>query len=131
MPAKPQGKPGPITLSAARGEYEPVQVVLRAEKDAELLSAEVSPLRQRWRRTAPIAVRAGANVLVAGSAIFAREDPLAAAAALCAAAGRVAAYAAPRYATPAWTPGCRGRLPPRISDLSPSSTAAFTFRSRR
>ena len=57
LPAKPQGKPGPITLSAARGEYEPVQVVLRAEKDAELLSAEVSPLRQRWRRTAPIAVR--------------------------------------------------------------------------
>jgi ribulose-phosphate 3-epimerase len=36
--------------------------------------------------TAPIAVRAGANVLVAGSAIFAREDPLAAAAALRAAA---------------------------------------------
>ncbi len=36
--------------------------------------------------TAPIAVRAGANVLVAGSAIFARQDPLAAAATLRAAA---------------------------------------------
>ncbi|MGC1418940.1 MAG: ribulose-phosphate 3-epimerase, partial [Acidimicrobiales bacterium] len=36
--------------------------------------------------TAPVAVRAGANVLVAGSAIFARPDPLEAAAALRAAA---------------------------------------------
>jgi ribulose-phosphate 3-epimerase len=36
--------------------------------------------------TAPVAVRAGANVLVAGSAIFARPDPLEAASALRAAA---------------------------------------------
>jgi ribulose-phosphate 3-epimerase len=36
--------------------------------------------------TAPVAVRAGANVLVAGSAIFARPDPLEAAQALRAAA---------------------------------------------
>ena len=45
LPDKPRGKPEPVSVSAARGEFEPVQVVLRPEKDGELLSAEVSPLR--------------------------------------------------------------------------------------
>jgi hypothetical protein len=48
LPAKPEKKAEPILLSAARGEYEPVQVVLRPEKDGELLSAEVSLLRKVW-----------------------------------------------------------------------------------
>ncbi len=57
LPDKPPRKPGPITLSAARGEFEPVQVILRAEAQAELLSAEASPLRRGWGRAAPITVR--------------------------------------------------------------------------
>lgn len=57
LPDKPRHKPAPISLSAARGEFEPVQVVLRPEKDASLLSAEVSPLRRRWGEAASIVVR--------------------------------------------------------------------------
>ena len=57
LPDKPPGKPEPVSLSAARGEFEPVQVILRPEKDGELLSAEASPLRKRWGRAAPITVR--------------------------------------------------------------------------
>jgi hypothetical protein len=57
LPDKPRHRPGPITVSATRGEYEPVQVVLRAEKDGELLSAETSPLHEGWGRAAPITVQ--------------------------------------------------------------------------
>ncbi len=57
LPVKPSGKPQPVSVSAARGEFEPVQVVLRPEKDGELLSAEVTPLRKGWGSTTPIAVR--------------------------------------------------------------------------
>lgn len=57
MPGQPRGQAGPVRVCAARGEYEPVQVVLRPESDGELLEAEVSPLRQRWRTAVPITVR--------------------------------------------------------------------------
>ncbi len=58
MPQKPdRGSVKPVAVSAARGEYEPVQVILRPERDGELLSAEVTPLRARWGRTSPISVR--------------------------------------------------------------------------
>jgi hypothetical protein len=57
LPDKPRGKAEPVSLSAARGEFEPVQVILRPEKDGELMSAETSPLRSPWGRVAPIAVR--------------------------------------------------------------------------
>ncbi|MCX6926336.1 MAG: hypothetical protein NT154_24485, partial [Verrucomicrobia bacterium] len=57
MPHKPSGKPQPVSVSAARGEFEPVQVVLRAEKAGALLSAQASPLRKKWGRAAPIEVQ--------------------------------------------------------------------------
>jgi Glycoside hydrolase 123, catalytic domain len=57
LPDKPQGKPQPVSVSAARGEFEPAQVVLRPQKDGRLLWAEVSPLRNRWRKAAPITVQ--------------------------------------------------------------------------
>src|ERR1035441_2491432 len=41
LPAKPRGQLEPVSVSAARGEFEPAQVVLRPEKDCELLWAEV------------------------------------------------------------------------------------------
>ena len=53
----PRGKPEPVSVSAARGEFEPVQVVLRPEKDGQLVWAEVSPLRSGWGKAAPISVR--------------------------------------------------------------------------
>lgn len=58
-------------VTAARREVEASELALDIEVDGGI---DVS--------TAPIATRAGANVLVAGSAIFARPDPLAAAHAL-------------------------------------------------
>ena len=57
LPPKPLEKPEPVRVSAARGEYEPVQIVLRPESDVQLLSAEVIPLRKRWSAATPIAVR--------------------------------------------------------------------------
>ena len=42
---------------AARGEFEPVQVVLRTERDGRLLGAEVTPLHKRWSDARPITVR--------------------------------------------------------------------------
>ena len=57
LPDKPHGKLELVAVSAARGEFEPAQVVLRPEKDGELVSAEVSPLRGRWGRTTPISVQ--------------------------------------------------------------------------
>jgi hypothetical protein len=57
LPAKPPGEPAPVSVSAARGEFEPVQVVLRAEKEGELKWAETTALRGKWAQAAPIAVR--------------------------------------------------------------------------
>ncbi len=54
MPAPTKGKPSLVKVAAARGEYEAVQVVLRPEHDAELLAAELSPLKRRWGRPAAI-----------------------------------------------------------------------------
>ena len=51
-----RGSPAPANVSAARGEYEAVQVVLRPERDGQLLSAEMSPLRGAWGRRAAITV---------------------------------------------------------------------------
>ena len=58
----------------------------RREVDANDLALDIEVDGGIDLLTAPVAVRAGANVLVAGSAIFARPDPLEAAAALRAAA---------------------------------------------
>lgn len=57
LPDKPRGKAELVSVSVARGEFEPVQVVLRPETDGELLGAEASPLRQGWGKAAPVAVR--------------------------------------------------------------------------
>lgn len=58
MPPRPQrGEVRPVSVSAARGEYEAAQVVLRPERDGQLLAAELSPLRGRWGRRAPITAR--------------------------------------------------------------------------
>ena len=56
---KPQGRGAvsPIKVSAARGEYEAVQVVLRPERDCELLVAEPGSFRGRWGRNASISCR--------------------------------------------------------------------------
>jgi ribulose-phosphate 3-epimerase len=62
----------------------------RREVDRNVLALDIEVDGGIDVTTAPVAVRAGANVLVAGSAIFAREHPLAAAAAL-----RAAAFGAP------------------------------------
>ncbi len=58
----------------------------RREVDANDLALDIEVDGGIDLLTAPVAVRAGANVLVAGSAIFARPDPLGAAVALRAAA---------------------------------------------
>ena len=62
-------------VEAARHEVDVNELALDIEVDGGIDVA-----------TAPVAVRAGANVLVAGSAIFARSDPLVAAHALRSAA---------------------------------------------
>lgn len=51
----------------------------REEVDTQRLALDIEVDGGIDSRTAPIAVRAGANVLVAGSAIFSRPDPLKAA----------------------------------------------------
>ena len=56
LPDKPAGKPQPATISAARGEYEPVQVVLRPERDGSLLSATLGPWRSGSGPSAAISV---------------------------------------------------------------------------
>jgi hypothetical protein len=57
MAQKPaRGVPKSVTISAAQNEFEAVQVILRPERDGELLSAEISSLRGRWGRSAPISV---------------------------------------------------------------------------
>jgi hypothetical protein len=54
---KLRGQPEPVAVSAARGEFEPAQVVLRPEKDAELVFAEAGPLRSRWEQVSGISVQ--------------------------------------------------------------------------
>ena len=54
----------------------------RSEIDANSLAVDIEVDGGIDLQTAPVVVRAGANVLVAGSAIFARPDPLEAATAL-------------------------------------------------
>ena len=56
MPNKPPGKPEPVSVSAARGEFEPAQVILRPDRDCELVWAEVGPLRNRWLQASAISV---------------------------------------------------------------------------
>jgi hypothetical protein len=56
-PEPTRGKPKPVSVSAARGEFEPVQVVLRPEQDGQLLWAEVILSRKGRGKAAPIAVR--------------------------------------------------------------------------
>jgi ribulose-phosphate 3-epimerase len=60
--------------------------VARREVDLNVLALDIEVDGGIDVTTAPVAVRAGANVLVAGSAIFRQRDPLEAAAALRAAA---------------------------------------------
>jgi hypothetical protein len=50
-------KAGPVTVSAARGEYEAVQVVLRPAADCTLISAQAGRLRDTNRQAGPISVR--------------------------------------------------------------------------
>ena len=57
LPEQPRGKPGPVSVSAARGEFEPVQVILRPDQDGQLIWAEARPLHKRWGKAAPISVR--------------------------------------------------------------------------
>jgi ribulose-phosphate 3-epimerase len=60
-------------------EVMPKVVEARREVDRSTLSLDIEVDGGIDQATAPVAVRAGANVLVAGSAIFSRADPLAAA----------------------------------------------------
>jgi hypothetical protein len=57
LPEPTRGKPKPVSVSAARGEFEPVQVVLRPEQDCQLLWAEVILSRKGRGKAAPIAVQ--------------------------------------------------------------------------
>jgi hypothetical protein len=58
LPARPRdGRPVPVAVSAARGEYEAVQVVLRPEQEGQLTAAAVSPLRPEGDPGAPLTVR--------------------------------------------------------------------------
>jgi len=58
LPERPSaGRVKPASIAAARGEYEPVQVVLRPDKDGQLLSATVAPLRNARGDAVPIDVR--------------------------------------------------------------------------
>src|SRR5271157_3685215 len=46
LPEKPQGgQPQPVSLSAAGGEFEAVQVILNPRQPVDLLAATVGPLR--------------------------------------------------------------------------------------
>ena len=57
LPDKPHGRKEPVAVSAARGEFEPAQVVLRPAKDGELVFAEAGPLRGPWGQRTPISVQ--------------------------------------------------------------------------
>ncbi len=54
LPSAKSGEVLMVTASAARGEYEAVQVVLRSEQSASLLSARLSPLKNSTSGEAPI-----------------------------------------------------------------------------
>jgi Domain of unknown function (DUF4091) len=53
----PRGELEPVAVSAARGEFESAQVVLRPEKQGELVWAAAGPMRSLWGRETPIAVK--------------------------------------------------------------------------
>ncbi|MBI4658613.1 MAG: DUF4091 domain-containing protein [Verrucomicrobia bacterium] len=58
LPVRPaEGAIKPVAISAAQGEFEPVQIVLRPEKDGQITSAVVSPLVDASGNTAPILAR--------------------------------------------------------------------------
>ena len=61
------------------GEVMDKVVQARREIDTQGVAVDLEVDGGIDERTAPLAVAAGANVLVAGSAIFSRSDPLAAA----------------------------------------------------
>jgi ribulose-phosphate 3-epimerase len=71
-------------------EVMPKVEIARREVSAAAVAVDIEVDGGIDQRTAPVAVRAGANVLVAGSAIFGRPEPLAAARDLrrCAATSR-------------------------------------------
>jgi Glycoside hydrolase 123, catalytic domain len=53
LPQKPsEGQAKPVSVSAARGEYEPAQVILRPAMDGELRSATMGPWRNERGNTA-------------------------------------------------------------------------------
>ena len=54
---QPHGKLEPVTVSAAGGEFEAAQVVLRAEKQGQLIWATVGTFRGPLWRSAPISVQ--------------------------------------------------------------------------
>jgi hypothetical protein len=54
---EPGGDTQPVSVSAARGEFEAAQVVLRAEKQGQLILARVGTFRSPSWRTAPISVQ--------------------------------------------------------------------------
>ncbi len=58
MPERPaDGRPRPVRVSAARGEFEAAQVILRPERDGRLLGATVGPFRNGQGAAAAIDVQ--------------------------------------------------------------------------
>ena len=58
LPAAPtQVPPKPLTVTLAKGEFEPVQLVLRPDADTRLEEVRVLPLRNPVRQSPPISVR--------------------------------------------------------------------------
>jgi hypothetical protein len=45
MPSAPAGKPTPVSLAAARNEYEPVQIVLRPKAELKNARVSIAPLK--------------------------------------------------------------------------------------
>jgi hypothetical protein len=57
-PIRPSGaQPAPVSVSAAGGEYEAAQVILRPERDGELLSTSAGALRKEGSDNSPVSVR--------------------------------------------------------------------------
>ncbi|HNQ90071.1 MAG TPA: DUF4091 domain-containing protein [Verrucomicrobiota bacterium] len=59
-PPPPPGKTGgykAVTLSAAQGEYEPVQIVLVPQHEGRLLESHIDPWKGKTRASAPIETR--------------------------------------------------------------------------
>ncbi|MBM3883924.1 MAG: hypothetical protein FJ387_30180, partial [Verrucomicrobia bacterium] len=57
LPVSNQADPKPVRVTAAQGEYEAAQVVLRPAREAKLLAADVSPFRGPGGAMAPVGVR--------------------------------------------------------------------------